>query len=376
MAEEIPIRRVRANGTVDVIGHYGPTRRHLSLAEAGFPLLAAGEHDIDGDVPWVFYEMAPAGFIAKRFAGWYPDLHLPEDARLWGQKQVLLAISACGHDLPGNLLVGEGSWQRYLRIFGPSRTPGPERTAARREYVHFVNDILSEPGGSSVGGERPKFSLRLNDGGAVLVKFTPPLETVAGVRWGDLLRMEQHASQTLRAAGVLSVTAQYVELGSRGYLEIDRYDRLPGGGRCGATTFYFLGVGLYGEVSHAPLVAQALVKDGHLTAEDAALVDRVHRFSAALGNTDAHLGNYGLLINDDGAVSLAPFYDISPMVMAPRHDELPDARLAPLPVPDAPTAALVRDLRDRARADNEISRSFLETWERHVAAAFDKSTEP
>lgn len=372
MTDPIPIRRIRTNGAVDLIGHYAHTERRLELAAPGFPLSGVGNHEVDGDLPWVLEEMAPSGFLARRFSGWYAGLTLPVDRNLWTAQHVLSAVTECGHDLPGNLVVGEGSWERYRRIFQAGTKPGPDPIAARDHYLHFVDDILSEPGGSSVGGERPKFSLRLADGGAALVKFTPPLDTPAGVRWADLLRMEQHTSATLQSAGIPAVTSRYVELGSRGYLEVDRYDRLAGGGRRGAVTFYWLGLALFSEAGPqaVPTITRSLASTGVLTPEEAELVVRIHQFSASVGNTDAHTGNYGLLIDDEGHTSLAPFFDISPMIFAPRHDELPDHRIAPrFPAPTADNAPLVHELHDRARADAGVSRAFLDSWSRRLTLA-------
>jgi hypothetical protein len=108
-------------------------------------------------------------------------------------------------------------------------------------------------------------------------------------------------------------------------------------------------------------VVQALVDDGHLPAEAAHTVAHVHAFSKALGNDDTHLGNYGLVFDDDGKASLAPFFDILPMSLAPRHDELPDARLAPQ---TADWAEPIRSWMSSliAAVDADISAPFKSTW--------------
>lgn len=117
----------------------------------------------------------------------------------------------------------------------------------------------------------------------------------------------------------------------------------------------------------APRVVAALVEDGHLSASALQLVERVHAFSAAIANTDAHLGNYGLVFDESGRASLAPFYDILPMALAPANDELPDGRLRPSRSPvDSVVETWVNDLVRRVSADDEISAPFRELWLRVI----------
>jgi len=360
-ADDQPIRRVRSDGNVDVLGVWRAGSNMLELDRVGFPLRGPGSHHVEGDLPWVFHELAPDGFLASRFAQWFAKLGLPTDRRLWRSDQVVSAVSECGHDLPGNLLIGDGTFERYRRIFAPGMRPGPVR-GDRQLYSKFVDDILRDAEQSSVGGARPKFALRLADQSGVIVKFTPPLDTPTGQRWADLLRMEAHAAATLREAGIAAVHATYVELGERGFLEIDRFDRLAGGGRVGHVTLHGLGAALYAEVASAPRVVESLVRDGHLGVEDARVFARIHAFSRSIANTDTHQGNYGLIFDDDGRARLAPAYDVVPMAFAPRHDELPDLLIPHAPAADASTRALVLRLIARVEADADISAEFRRAW--------------
>lgn len=82
-----------------------------------------------------------------------------------------------------------------------------------------------------------------------------------------------------------------------------------------------------------------------------------------MGNDDAHAGNYALAFDDDGGARLAPLYDLAPMALAPRHDELPDARLRPWSAPDDRGAReMVRDLAARVAGDEAISESLRALW--------------
>lgn len=113
-AQRVPIRRVRRDGSVDVLGAWLPDEHALVLEAAGFPLLGVGTHRVEGDLPWVFDEIAPDGFLATRFASWFPELNLPAARAAWSSRQVLEAISRRGWDLIGKLLVGDETCRRRI----------------------------------------------------------------------------------------------------------------------------------------------------------------------------------------------------------------------------------------------------------------------
>lgn len=362
--EPIPIRRVRRDGQVDLLGEWRPTTKELALERSGFPLTRPGIHKIEGDLPWVFDEMAPSGYMARQFSRRYRELRLPRDRNLWSADQVLELISTRGAYLSGNLIVGEQSMRRCLS--SPTMRMGEYMPALRQAYASLIDDVLAEPLGSSVGGVRPKLVVGAADGTGVIVKFTPPLSMPAGRRWPDLLRLEAMSADTLRTANMDAVESTYLERGDRGFLEIRRFDRLAGGGRIGHVTLYNLGVALYGEASDPVPVIAGLVHDSHLTPEDAERFTRVHAFSRAIANDDTHLGNYGLLIDDDGKARLSPAYDVLPMAFAPKHDELPDRLVKHTGPRDAQTDELVQRLIAAVEADQGISPGFREAWLRVV----------
>jgi hypothetical protein len=101
--------------------------------------------------------------------------------------------------------------------------------------------------------------------------------------------------------------------------------------------------------------------------EAAATVAVVHAFSAAIGNTDAHLGNYALLFDAEGRARLAPFYDITAMVFAPVADELPDERVQPRTTVVSPGArALFDTLISLVRSSDLLDDDFKARWFRYV----------
>jgi hypothetical protein len=202
-SEDVIIRRVRRDGTVDVLGRWLPAARTLEIERMGFPLAGIGAHPVEGEPPWVFDEMAPDGFLAERFAAWFPELSLPRVRTDWA---------------------------------------------------------------------------------------------------------------------------------------------------------------IYGEVAGAAGVVRSLVNDRVLNDEDAARFARVDAFSRAIGNTDAHLGNYGLLIDDDGQAVLSPAYDVVPMAFAPRHDELPDRYVTHAPAAPSDVQPSVQRYISTVSADDEISQDFKQKW--------------
>lgn len=402
----VPIHQVLEDGSLRRLGHWLHAERRLELEVNGFPLLGVGSHSIEGDLPWLFWDMCPSGFLGKRFARLEAGLALNSDPRTWSRDDALRALTEAGDDLPGNLIIGERSLERWQTtraretawevdarkfeageldvIAGRTRQPDGTVIISRRPWdpPAEIDDWLSSEStnsSSSLGGERPKLALRTDYGGG-LFKFSPPVPppnapnpaasgTPQGQRWADLLRVEAHCSQTLVAHGVDAVDSRAgYSLNGRVVLEVVRFDRTRGLGRRGASTLYWYAMARLGDVNlPAPRVVAALVEDGHLPAIALPLVERVHAFSAAIANTDAHLGNYGLVFDESGRASLAPFYDILPMALAPSNDELPDSRLrSSRPPVDPVVETWVNDLVRRVCADDEISTPFRDLWLRVI----------
>lgn len=63
----------------------------------------------------MFGDMRPQEFLG-RFTGreWAQQLSLPDDSRLWSEADTLLALNEYGHDVAGNIIIGERSYQRWL----------------------------------------------------------------------------------------------------------------------------------------------------------------------------------------------------------------------------------------------------------------------
>lgn len=192
--------------------------------------------------------------------------------------------------------------------------------------------------------------------------------TPQGQRWSDLLRLEALCAQTLRDMGIDAVDAAVGQTRGRTTLTVERFDRLRGRGRVGAASLYWLAMERFGDVAlPAPEVLARLHVDGLVPATAVETCALVHAFSAAVGNDDAHLGNYSLLFDEAGQARLAPSYDVLPMVFAPRNDELPDEYVgARAAQEDARVSPWVDHLAQLASDDAELSEDFLRRWLRYV----------
>lgn len=366
VTEPISISRVRRDGQVERLGQWLHESRVLELEREGFPFLGVGRHQLEGELPWIFWDMCPSGYLGRLLQTQMPALRLADNPRDWVATDVLRALTLAGGDLAGNLLVGDEA----VRAF---QAPSLTFTDFAQAFEAALRDSVLSGSPSSLGGERPKVLWSEGDH-PLIVKFAPPSVTPQGQRWSDLLRMEALCSQTLCVAGVsaaISVpkaVADAREGLSRTMLFVPRFDRLLHGGRVGVGTLFFLAMDRWGDVSlPAPEVMARLHTEGLVDAGSVEVCARVHAFSAAIGNNDAHLGNYGLLFDDAGQATLAPIYDVLPMVLAPRNDELPDARLTARTTPiDRGVAPWVDLLAKSMDADPEISAEFKALWHRYI----------
>jgi hypothetical protein len=225
------------------------------------------------------------------------------------------------------------------------------------------------PGGSSLGGDCPKTVFHTYDGDSsafveILFKFPPRPDSEIGVRWRNLLVMERLC---LEALGPRAADGDAI--GGGLLVSSFRFDRTEAGGRIGAATLQWLAASRGEADRSAPEVMASLHKDGLVDSDSVTTCELAHLFSRAIGNTDAHLGNYGLVFDEDGKAKLAPLYDVLPMALAPRFDELPDERLKPRASPiDPRVQTLFDELVKKVRASDLLDAPFKDLWLRHVGA--------
>ncbi len=296
-------------------------------------------------LPWFVQDMRPEGFIGRAFAhSKSSELDLPERLADWNDDHVLIALSNRGEDCMGNLILGENSVARY---FQGTRQPPEIISADERDRIypeHIQASLAGDPPGSSAGGEQPKFGALIEDKGDlrhVLVKFSPTITTLSGRRWADLLVCEHIALQLIRDQGIAASQSELLVIDDRFLLEVVRFDRCDKFGRHPMLSLQSVDNEFFGELDNWVAAAGRLEKQGMLSVEDAERLRWLALFGNLIANTDQHFGNISLIMEDSRRrrFSLAPAYDMLPMLYRPQENEAPARSFNP-PLP--PAAALTQ----------------------------------
>ncbi|MBI2750222.1 MAG: type II toxin-antitoxin system HipA family toxin YjjJ [Burkholderiales bacterium] len=326
VGSQVPVMRV------DTQGRASPFARLTPLAGGAFWVEEAdGVNARHGGLPWFLDDMRPQGFMGRTFAHAHPELQLGSDPRNWNDDDVLRALALFGDDLPGNLIVGEAAFQRFHTL--PQRA---SRVDSAADYPRLAEQAMQGTlGGSSAGGEQPKFCT-LSAGRPVLVKFSPAGDTPVDQRSRDLLVCEHLALQTLARAGLPAARTQVFTGAGRVFLESERFDRVGQMGRIGMVSLQVYDAEYVGEMDNWAATANRMQARGLLTAADARTLCLLEAYGQLIANTDRHYGNISLLLQDDDW-ALSPTYDMLPMLYAPVGGELVPRDFAARPL--QPTAA-------------------------------------
>lgn len=167
-----------------------------------------------------------------------------------------------------------------------------------------VRDLLAA--GSSLGGARPKASVRDEQGFLCIAKFPKadegPLDDVCAWEHVCLRLMDQ--------AGITVPTSRLLRVGGRSVLLVRRFDRAGD-----ARLPYISGLSAIqgedgGRYSYLEL-AEFIEEEGSRPALDLRELWMRALFSCAVGNTDNHLRNYGFLREKTGWM-LSPAFDVNP----------------------------------------------------------------
>ncbi len=183
---------------------------------------------------------------------------------------------------------------------------------------------------TSLGGLRPKCSIRDDDGHLAIGKF-PSVADERAVTKGEVL-----ALSLARQAGMRTAVARLVYSDNRPVAVIRRFDRTSDGRRIP----YVSAATLLGaqredpaEYAYTDLI-DALRVHGAAVQRDIDELFRRVAFSILINNVDDHLRNHGFLHVGHGQWRLAPAFDINPFPDRVRelktwisHDSGPDASL-------------------------------------------------
>jgi hypothetical protein len=320
---DTPVYRVDGEGRIRQLGTLIPVRPEgfVMRQEDGVTLHSDG-------LPWWLLDMRPQGYLGRAYATRHgTELGLPDRLNDWTDTHALRALLAYGHDVVGNLLLGEMARDRFLAAPVPDPITAEQKAEA---YAQLAQEAArGEIPGSSAGGEQPKFTAcaRTPEGQRhVIVKFSEREESPVSERWRDLLLAEHLALETLRAAGIAAAQTRILDHGGQRFLEIERFDRIDNLGRralisLAALDAEFVGIGRGGW----PTIARRLAADGQIHPEAADGADLLWAFGTLIGNSDMHSGNLSFVSEHGRPYGIAPAYDMTPMSFAPRSSGgLPD----------------------------------------------------
>jgi hypothetical protein len=346
-----PLQRVDPTGEIQEIGALYSLAAAQYFFEPNQKALAAGFawSGVSEGIPYFLQDQRPGGFLGRAVPLRYPELNLPQRVVDWTDDHYLRYLTQRGADTVGDLILGKEALNNYLS--GLRSRPSIQSAQRRIRYPELAAEVMQGGlPGSSTHGEHPKFTCLLRDTNGprhVIVKFSPPMDTPSGRRWGDLLIAEHHAHDTLLGAGLPACTSQVFTFGNRMYLEVDRFDREGIEGRRGVTSLWAIDTAQYGKLDNWIAAAARLQRDRRIDATTLEQVRLAATFGALIANTDRHFGNLAFYDRYDGEYRLAPIYDMLPMLYAPEHEQIPVRAFNP-PDPNSDTVPCWEEARSLA----------------------------
>ena len=235
------------------------------------------------------------------------------------------------------------------------------------EYGRWIAQLIDP--GSSLGGARPKASVRDETGALSIAKFPSRKDD------RDIGAWELVANALARQAGVNVPDARPLRFAENGHTTflVKRFDRTVEQHRLAFVSAMTMTQREDGEAGASYLeLVELLQSRGAATSEDCEQLFRRVLFNICIHNTDDHLRNHGFFIEREG-IRLSPAYDLNPSV---ERDELT------LAINETETACDVSIAMDsyksygitNPRADAALRdvRSALRNW-RGLADTFDIS---
>jgi len=165
--------------------------------------------------------------------------------------------------------------------------------------------LLLDPG-ASLGGARPKASVRDRDGLLMIAKFPAKTDDYNVVVW------EGVALELARRAGIVVPASRIERVSGREVLLVSRFDRKDRSRVPFLSAMSALGANDR-EVHSYMEIADALRPYAAAAREDLAALWRRIVFNVLISNTDDHLRNHAFLYVGRDGWRLAPAYDINPV---------------------------------------------------------------
>jgi hypothetical protein len=291
-------------------------------------------------LPYPLQDMRPQGFLGRQFAQHEgKSLGVSSNPKDWDDDDTLHILVNRGVDTSGNLIVGDAALHLWLE----TKTQAPDVLAGEATAQAYVNAATLASsrgvGGSSAGGEFPKFTAMRALAGAqtphVIVKFSAADKSSTVQRWSDLLVCEHLALQAISTLpGVRSASSRVLQAGGRTFLEVERFDRHGLYGRSPLCSLDTLEASILPKSSTDwGKAGQLLLAQGWLDQDAAYRLQVIWDFGKLIGNNDMHKGNLSFVPGP--TLSVAPVYDMLPMAYAPlAGGEIPRVTFTPsLPGP-------------------------------------------
>lgn len=165
--------------------------------------------------------------------------------------------------------------------------------------------LLIAPG-SSLGGARPKASVRDHDGSLAIAKFSHRDDNANIVLW------EGVALSLADSAKVIVPGWRVEPVADKAALILQRFDRQNGARIPFVSAMSMLGA-LDNELHSYLEIVEALRQSGAAPNEDLRQLWRRIMFNVLISNTDDHLRNHGFLYEGPAGWRLSPAYDMNPV---------------------------------------------------------------
>ena len=214
----------------------------------------------------------------------------------------------------GALRFAERAGGPFLREADASRIPPlvelPKLLSAAERIVDEDETdedlrLLFAPG-SSLGGARPKASVRLKDGSLAIAKFPRRDDEINVVAW------EAVALTLAGKAGIATPTVRLEEVAGQPVLLVSRFDRVKGRRTPFLSAMSMLGAKDNESRSYLEFV-DVLRRCGAAPVEDMEALWRRIVFTVLISNTDDHLRNHAFLYEGQKGWRLSPAYDLNPV---------------------------------------------------------------
>lgn len=232
------------------------------------------------------------------------------DPRTLGEMDYVLGVSDLAR--PGALRFRTGEDRPFQAGHSEQDVPPlielPRLLAAAQRFLDDPEsekdlEILLAPG-SSLGGARPKASVRAADGALAIAKFPKADDLHSVPTW------EHITLGMARDAGIQVATSELLRIGERPVIVLHRFDRAKQV-RIPLISAMAL-TGSRPADAHGYLeIAEAIQRFGARPRDDLKELWRRMAFTVLVSNTDDHLRNHAFLREGPGWV-LSPAYDINP----------------------------------------------------------------